>query len=419
MLITVLLQQPIAFSGKEFVRKLDQEKKQNTAPSIWLDCDDDCANVLIKTIPPRASSTTYYDQECKERTCPAIPKSPSLAKLQEEISRAGQIIPRWNGSLTPDVVDNLITNDKCEADTESITRILFICPCENEFCAVNEKLKKASSLGLENATMHYSTIMNASKITRYRVFRANNVDIILFQAGKYSTTAAISTCNLLSKTKVTCALLFGLCGSISPSIRIGDICLPNEFQTHERGRQYDLGKRYRETGNHFNDFHLDKSIVYLANKEIINLIKDIYLNGLSANCFVNIENALFFESERSRIRTDIRCSTGSAFVHSKKLASFINRELGASIIDMESYGVAEACAKSDVPFSAIRVPSDKSGIDGINHINRNGSIIALYNLASAALQITKTLISKHKQPDQTNNSQPTKSCNKVTFSKKR
>ncbi len=207
---------------------------------------------------------------------------------------------------------------------------------QEEIQALLHELKDVSKTVKGMRTYYTGTLFN------------KNVVIVFSRWGKVA--AAATTTQLINDFKVKEIIFTGVAGAIHHKLNIGDIVIGknlyqhdlNAFPFYEKFEIPILKKKFLETNN--------------AAKllEATNLFLATY------HQYISLEDAKLFDITIPRVvYGDI--ASGDQFISSLKKIKKLNKSLPTAIcVEMEGAAVAQVCFEYDIPFSIIRIISDKA-----------------------------------------------------------
>ena len=174
------------------------------------------------------------------------------------------------------------------------------------------------------------------------------VVLVFSRWGKVASAA--TTTQLINDFKVKEIIFTGVAGAIHPKLNIGDIVIGknlyqhdlNAFPFYEKFEIPILRKKFLETN--------DSEKLLTAT----NLFLDTYHE------FIALEDSRLFDIQLPKaVYGDI--ASGDQFISSLKKIKKLNKKLPTAIcVEMEGAAVAQVCFEYGVPFSIIRVISDKA-----------------------------------------------------------
>jgi adenosylhomocysteine nucleosidase len=174
------------------------------------------------------------------------------------------------------------------------------------------------------------------------------VVLVFSRWGKVASAA--TTTQLINDFKPKEIIFTGVAGAIKNELNIGDVVIGKNLYQYDVDcspffKKFEipiLGKEYFETSN---------------STKIINAT-NLFLDNYST--FINKSDAVKFEILKPKLMYgDI--ATGDQFIsESKKVAKIKEQLPTVQCIEMEGAAVAQVCFEYDVPFSIIRIISDKA-----------------------------------------------------------
>ena len=177
-----------------------------------------------------------------------------------------------------------------------------------------------------------------------------NKEVVLVFSRWGKVASAATTTQLINDFDISEILFTGVAGGIKPSLNIGDIIVGKRLYQHDLDaqpfyKQFEvpiLKKLYFETKN--------TNKLLNATKQFIDQY-DLFVNRKDAQNF-NIDKP-------SVILGDI--ASGDQFISSLEKIENLNKTLPTVMcVEMEGASVAQVCYEYDIPFSIIRIISDKA-----------------------------------------------------------
>ena len=174
------------------------------------------------------------------------------------------------------------------------------------------------------------------------------VVIVFSRWGKVA--AAATTTQLINDFELEELVFTGVAGGIDEQLNIGDVVIGKELFQH------DLDAR-----PFYQQFHipiLNLKSVSTKHPDKLNKAVSTFLNNY--NSYIKKEECLYFEINAPKsIIGDI--ASGDQFISSKDKIKSLNASLPSTVcVEMEGAAVAQVCFEYKVPFSIIRVISDKA-----------------------------------------------------------
>lgn len=177
-----------------------------------------------------------------------------------------------------------------------------------------------------------------------------NKEVVLVFSRWGKVASAATTTQLINDFEVSEIIFTGVAGGIIDELNIGDIVIGNHLYQHDLDaqpfyKQFEvpiLKKLYFETQN---------------TNRLLNATK-LFISQYGL--FVNKNDAENFNIIKPSVMLgDI--ASGDQFISSQDKIKILNKTLpSATCVEMEGASVAQVCFEYDVPFSIIRIISDKA-----------------------------------------------------------
>ena len=167
-----------------------------------------------------------------------------------------------------------------------------------------------------------------------------DVNVILAVSGIGKVNAAACTQMLIDTYKINYLINIGVAGAINNELKIGDIIAAKNLVQHDfdaTAFNLQLGEIPRLQKKFFN-----------CDKKILDIIKSFAAGK-------NLANKIHFGT----------ISTGDKFVSNDSDKKFIEKNFQAHCTEMEGAAIAQVCFLNEIPFTAIRIISDKSNNDAV------------------------------------------------------
>jgi len=212
----------------------------------------------------------------------------------------------------------------------------IISAMQEEIQALLHELKNVSTSEKGMRTYYTGTLFN------------KNVVLVFSRWGKVAS--AITTTQLINDFNVKEIIFTGVAGGIKKELNIGDVVIGNNLYQHDLNASpfYEkleipiLKKKFLKT--------TDASKLKEATNSFLSTYND-YIKIADAHIF-NITNPKI-------IFGDI--ASGDQFISSLKKIKKLNKLIPTAIcVEMEGAAVAQVCFEYDMPFSIIRIISDKA-----------------------------------------------------------
>lgn len=190
-----------------------------------------------------------------------------------------------------------------------------------------------------------AVLKNVKVVNEYKIFdlnfyecEYNNKACVLVESGIGKVNAARCTQIMVDNIKVDCILNVGVAGSVSKSVKIGDVVIGDKLIQHD----FDL-----------RPFNYERGYIPNVGKFIP---CDEYL--------VRIANEIKLET-KSHIGT---IASGDIFVTESLMGEKINNKFEALCVEMEGASIAQTCYLSHIPFLVIRSISDSPNKEANNNL---------------------------------------------------
>ena len=214
--------------------------------------------------------------------------------------------------------------------------------------------------------LHDVTKINKGKRTYYSgVLYGKKVVLVFSRWGKVA--AAATTTQLINDYEIDEVIFTGVAGAIHSDLNIGDIVIGRNLYQHDMNAS-PLFKKF--------EIPIIKKIFIESNinSRLIDSIS-LFLDHYSDYIDNYLANS-FEISTPKVVHGDI--ASGDQFISTKEKVERLNKEIPTAIcVEMEGAAVAQVCYEYDVPFSIIRIISDKaddnSSIDFLLFANKVAS----------------------------------------------
>ena len=214
--------------------------------------------------------------------------------------------------------------------------------------------------------LHDVTKINKGKRTYYSgVLYGKKVVLVFSRWGKVA--AAATTTQLINDYEIDEVIFTGVAGAIHSDLNIGDIVIGRNLYQHDMNAS-PLFKKF--------EIPIIKKIFIESNinSRLIDSIS-LFLDHYSDYIDNYLANS-FEISTPKVVHGDIE--SGDQFISTKEKVEQLNKEIPTAIcVEMEGAAVAQVCYEYDVPFSIIRIISDKaddnSSIDFLLFANKVAS----------------------------------------------
>jgi adenosylhomocysteine nucleosidase len=238
-----------------------------------------------------------------------------------------------------------------------------------------EELSISRLLQAQHIQTHYFGKKLVVEANRYHI---NDTEVLVAQSGMGGVNAALTIHSIAEEHPIDAVILLGVGGSIVPGLQIGDLVLSSAVVQHDYYSSLDCGHHRMKPG----DLILSKDQVegydfsYPANRDLM----DMLLGSLNR------------ESISHAIHVGVVMS-GGEFVgtHDRKKAIQLLHP-DAKLVDMEAAGVAQICARLNLPFVVMKTVADRLSPEG----KIESDFIACLNAAADnAAAILHAFLKKH------------------------
>jgi adenosylhomocysteine nucleosidase len=212
----------------------------------------------------------------------------------------------------------------------------IISAMQEEIQALLHELKNVSTTVKGMRTYYTGTLFN------------KNVVLVFSRWGKVASAA--TTTQLINDFNIDEIIFTGVAGAIHPNLNIGDVVVGEKLFQHDMNasplfEQFEipiLRKKFLATQN------TDKLVT--ATAQFLETYH-LYITKNNANKF-NITNP-------KQVQGDI--ASGDQFISSIQKIKELNKWLPSAVcVEMEGAAVAQVCFEYNIPFSIIRIISDKA-----------------------------------------------------------
>ncbi len=235
--------------------------------------------------------------------------------------------------------------------------IAIISAMQVEIEALLKELKNVSTTEKGKRTYYTGTLFET--------------DVVLVFSRWGKVASAATTTQLINDFDLDEIIFTGVAGAISDQLNIGDIVIGNKLFQHDMN-----GEPFYER---FEIPILRKKHMETKNADKLLAATQLFLNNYTD--FVEKETALKFNIVAPKVLFgDI--ASGDQFISTKEKLKEINTHLPSAIcVEMEGAAVAQVCYEYDMPFSIMRIISDKANDNAnVDFIKFSNSIASYYAL---------------------------------------
>ena len=198
-----------------------------------------------------------------------------------------------------------------------------------------------------------------------------NTEVVIVFSRWGKVASAATTTQLINDYNPSEIIFTGVAGGIDDQLNIGDIVIGDELYQHDM-----------DASPFFRKFHipiLDLKCFSAKNSKKLVLAANSFLKDF--NQYIENKEITNFEIHQPKvILGDI--ASGDQFISSKSKIESLKKELPTAVcVEMEGAAVAQVCHEYEIPFSIIRIISDKASddapIDFVRFVNAIASKYAL------------------------------------------
>ncbi len=212
----------------------------------------------------------------------------------------------------------------------------IISAMREEINALLEQLQDVSKINKGKRT-YYSGILYGKKVV-----------LVFSRWGKVA--AAATTTQLINDYKIDEIVFTGVAGSIHSDLNIGDIVLGKNLYQHDM-----------DASPLFNKFEIPIiKKTFIETTTNLSLINSTHLFLDNYSEYIDTSQANSFNISTPKVvHGDI--ASGDQFITTKSKVEQLNKEIPTAIcVEMEGAAVAKVCYEYEIPFSIIRIISDKA-----------------------------------------------------------
>jgi adenosylhomocysteine nucleosidase len=210
---------------------------------------------------------------------------------------------------------------------------------------------------------------------RYRRGVVEGKDVVVFETGMSLVNAAMALQLALERLPITHVLFAGVAGGIDPSLRIGDVVIPENWAYHSEagyfnpapdGKGWVVASYFRKRYPNFGMIFPDDMQAIRADKEAFEYVatfpSDPRLLEAARRAVARLGPILDAHSGRA---IDVSVGgigvSGTVFMDNREYREFVFNTWRARCLDMESTAYAHVCYTNEIPFLAVRALSDLAG----------------------------------------------------------
>lgn len=177
-----------------------------------------------------------------------------------------------------------------------------------------------------------------------------NKEVVLVFSRWGKVASAVTTTQLINDFPVSEIIFTGVAGGIKPELNIGDVVIGKNLYQHDLNATPFYEKLEIPI--------LKKKFIFTADASKLLKATNAFIN--TYNNYIAINDAKLFNIKTPKvIFGDI--ASGDQFISSTKKIKKLNKLIPtAACVEMEGASVAQVCFEYQVPFSIIRIISDKA-----------------------------------------------------------
>ncbi len=213
--------------------------------------------------------------------------------------------------------------------------------------------------------------------------RVENKDVVVFETGMSLVNAAMALQLALERLPITHVLFAGVAGGTDPSLRVGDVVIPERWAYHCEAAYFNPspdGKGW-VTADYFKQRYPNFGMIFPDEMEAIRAGQDRFERvpafASDPNLLAAARRAIARMSPLSSAQTGREITvaiggtgvSGTVFLDNREYREFVFKTWGARCVDMESTAYAHVCHTNGIPFLAVRALSDLAGGQNDGEIN--------------------------------------------------
>ena len=230
--------------------------------------------------------------------------------------------------------------------------IAIISAMQEEIQALLNKLQNVSTIKKGMRTYYVGILFN------------KKVVLVFSRWGKVA--AAATTTQLINDFDLDEIIFTGVAGGIHPNLNIGDVVIGKNLFQHDLNAS-PFYKRF--------EIPIIKKL-FLETKNPDSLIAATTIFLQNYHRYVKLNDAQIFDITKPKlVFGDI--ASGDQFISSLKKIAKLNKQIPSAIcVEMEGAAVAQICYEYDMPFSIIRIISDKANDNATIDFSKFSNTIA-------------------------------------------
>lgn len=208
-------------------------------------------------------------------------------------------------------------------------------------------------------------------------------DVVVFETGMSLVNASMALQLALERLPITHVLFAGVAGGTDPSLRVGDVVIPESWAYHceaayfnpkPDGQGWVTADYFKQRYPNFGMIFPDDMQAIRADKEkferMAKFPADPALIAVARRAVEKLGPVISARTGRE-ITVSIGGTgvSGTVFLDNRDYREFVHRTWGARCLDMETTAYAHVCYTNEIPFLAVRALSDLAGGQAEGHVN--------------------------------------------------
>jgi len=218
---------------------------------------------------------------------------------------------------------------------------------------------------------------------RYRRGSLEGKEVVVFETGMSLVNAAMALQLALDRLPITHVLFAGVAGGIDPSLRIGDVVVPERWAYHCEAAYFNpkpdgpgwvTADYFKQRYPNFGMIFPDEMVAIRADKNKFERVAafpaDPVLLDAARRAVAKLGPLATAESGRAvSVSVGGTGVSGTVFMDNRDYREFVFKTWRARCLDMESTAYAHVCYTNEIPFLAVRALSDLAGGQAPGEIN--------------------------------------------------
>lgn len=200
----------------------------------------------------------------------------------------------------------------------------------------------------------------------------NGIETVLVLAKIGKVAAAITTSVLINNFNVDAVVFTGVAGAVDEELNIGDIVVSDNLVQHDMDAS-PIFPKYEIPLLGINSIEASHTLNQALKRAITNFVAYSFAKEVSHE----LKNSFGIKTPQVHFGTIV---SGDQFVKSTETTNRIRNEIkNAKCVEMEGAAVAQVCHEFKVPFSVIRVISDKADHSAPVDFNKFLELASVYS----------------------------------------